>query len=243
MRILQLNVWDGRIKGALLDYLAKNRFDVICMQEAVWLDQDDGGVHSGFFALADELKEASGLEHDYKSLNWSVKSFLGHNMNQGNVILSREKIIEEKTISAFDGTKELKEEQDFYDHCYTAQRVKLESGLFIVNYHGYWQKQPLGNEETVKAMKNVAKLIKEVSGPLVMCGDLNIISAAPAMRELDFLHDLTEENHIDNTLAGLKYGGKVACDHILVNDAVVVTDFQVVDKIISDHKGLIVEIK
>ena len=243
MRILQLNVWDGRINGALIDYLSQNRFDVICMQEAVWLDQDDRGVHSGFFALTDELKQASGLEYDSRSINWSVNSFLGHTLNQGNVILSREKIIEEKIVTVFDGIKELKSEQDFYDHRYTAQRVKLESGLNIVNYHGYWQKQPLGNEDTVKAMKNVAALIKEADGPLVMCGDLNIIYAAPAMRELDFLRDLTEENHIDNTLSGLKFGGKVACDHILVNDAVSVVDFQIVDKTISDHKGLVVEIK
>lgn len=243
MKILQLNVWNGRVKGALMDYLAENRFDVICMQEVVWLDQDDRGVHSGFFALADELKQVSGLKYDSRSINWSVNSFLGCTLNQGNVILSRKKIIEEKIVTVFDGTKELKSEQDFYDHRYTAQRVKLESGLNIVNYHGYWQKQPLGNEDTVKAMKNVAALIKEADGPLVMCGDLNIISKAPAMRELDFLRDLTEENQLDNTLSGLKFGGKVACDHILVNDAVTVTDFQVVDKIVSDHKGLIIEIE
>ena len=95
----------------------------------------------------------------------------------------------------------------------------------------------------MKAMKNVAALIKEVSGPLVVCGDFNVIYDSPAMRELDFLRDLTEENHIDNTLAGLKYGGKVACDHILVNENIEVVDFQVVEKIISDHKGLIVEIR
>lgn len=36
MKILQLNVWTGRIKGALLDFLRNNDFDIICMQEAVW---------------------------------------------------------------------------------------------------------------------------------------------------------------------------------------------------------------
>ena len=243
MKILQLNVWNGRIKGALVDFLAQNPFDLICMQEVVWLDEDDKGVHSGFFATLDDLKKASGLNYDSRSINWTLDSFNGHKLYQGNVILSREKIIEEKIITAIEGTTELKAWQDFYDHRWTAQRIKLESGLNVVNYHGYWQKQPLGNEDTVKAMKNVAALIKEVSGPLVVCGDFNVIYDSPAMRELDFLRDLTEENHIDNTLAGLKYGGKVACDHILVNENIEVVDFQVVEKIISDHKGLIVEIR
>ncbi|MBR5647862.1 endonuclease/exonuclease/phosphatase family protein [Candidatus Saccharibacteria bacterium] len=241
MRILQLNVWHGRVSGALLDYLSNNSFDVICMQEAVWLEDDDKGVHKGFFVTVDTIKEITGMQYDSRAYNWTVDSFLGHKLYQGNVILSREKIVDEKIIEVCEGSTELKEWGNFFDHHYTAQRVKLESGLNVVNYHGYWQKQPLGNEDTVKAMKNVVPLIKETSGPLVMCGDLNIIYAAPAMRELDFLRDLTEENHVDNTLAGLKFGGKVACDHILVNDQINVSSFQIVDRIVSDHKGLIVE--
>lgn len=242
MKILQLNVWQGRIEGALKDFLTTNDFDVICMQEAVWLEEDDNKVHSGFFATVDEIKECTGMQYDSRCYNWRVDSFLGHKLYQGNVILSRIKIVDEKIALVYDGSTELTCWDNFFDHRYMAQRVKLENGLNIVNYHGYWQKQPLGNEETVKAMKNVVSLIKETSGPLVMCGDLNIIYEAPAMRELDFLRDLTEENHVDNTLAGLKFGGKVACDHILVNGEVTVKDFQVTERIVSDHKGLIVEI-
>ena len=242
MRILQLNVWHGRLTGALLQYLSENTFDVICMQEAVWLDQEDRGVHSGFFATVDAIKEATGIQYDSRCDNWIIDSFLGYKMHQGNVILSREKIVNEKIVEVYGGSTELETYDDFFNHHYMAQRVTLESGLNIVNYHGYWQKQPLGNEETVKAMKNVVSLIKESNGPLVMCGDLNIIYDAPAMRELDFLRDLTEENHINNTLAGLKYNGNVACDHILINEKVSVSSFQVVDKIVSDHKGLVAEI-
>ena len=41
MKILQLNTWTGRIKGALLEFFRKNDFDVICLQEAVWSDNDE----------------------------------------------------------------------------------------------------------------------------------------------------------------------------------------------------------
>ena len=88
-----------------------------------------------------------------------------------------------------------------------------------------------------------AGLIKECVGPFVMCGDLNIVHAAPAMRELDFLRDLTEEYGIDTTLSGLKIKHNVACDHILVNDEIKVVDFRVEDRIVSDHKGLIAELE
>jgi endonuclease/exonuclease/phosphatase family metal-dependent hydrolase len=63
------------------------------------------------------------------------------------------------------------------------------------------------------------------------------------MRELDFLHDLTHEKGIKNTLSGLKFNGEVACDHILVNDLVKVKRFEVLGDLVSDHKALVLETK
>ena len=162
-------------------------------------------------------------------------------MEQGNVILSRYKIVKERTELVYGEYGLANSMQDFYDHAYTLQIAELENGVTIVNHHGYWQPTPVGNETTVEAMKKVAGFVHEITGPLVMCGDLNIIHEAPAMREIDFLRDLTEENNIKNTLSGLKFNGKVACDHILVNDLIKVKHFEVLQDLISDHKALILE--
>ncbi len=242
MKILQLNIWTGRVKGALLDYLANNSFDVICLQEAVWADGKDD-VLEDFFISLDQIKEVTGLQYDSRAANWGLDSFLGRKMYQGIAILSRERIVDEKAVEVYPGAYEIKVAPDLIYHKYMAQKITLESGINIFNYHGYWLKDPLGDKNTVKAMKNVVSLIQKASGPVVLCGDFNIIHASPAMRELDFLHDLTEENGIDNTLSGLKFAGKVACDHILVSDDLKVIDFRVEDKIVSDHRGLIAEIE
>lgn len=242
MKILQLNIWTGRVKGALLDYLANNSFDVICLQEAVWADGRDD-ILEDFFISLDQIKEITGLQYESRATNWELNSFLGRKMYQGIAILSRGKIIDEKAVEVYPGVYNAKSAEDLIYHKYMAQRITLESGVNIFNYHGYWLKNPLGDENTVKAMKNVVALIKEVRGPVVLCGDFNIIHASPAMRELDFLHDLTEENGVDNTLSGLKFAGKVACDHILVDDNVKVVSFETEDKIVSDHKGLVAEIE
>ena len=240
MKILQLNVWTGRIKGALLEFLKESDFDVICLQEAVWSNRDD--VLENFSASVRQISEASGLSNISVSSNWQMKFLDDGLIDQGNVILAREKIIEEKIESVYGERTFIKDAKDFRDHEYTLQMTKLANGLNIVNHHGYWLTDPLGDETTVEVMKKVAGHVKKIDGPLVMCGDLNIIHASPAMRELDFLRDLTEEYGIANTLAGLKYNGDVACDHILVNDKVTVQSFEVADKIISDHKGLTAEI-
>ena len=242
MKILQLNVWTGRIKGALLEFLQNNDFDVICMQEAVW-----GGKQKeleNFFATTDQLKEVSRLEYDTRSSNWGMKIFSEDNIvEQGNVILSKEEIIEERSEVVHNEYGIIKSVQDFYEHAYTLQIAKLKNGITIVNHHGYWKPTPMGDETTVEVMRKVAKIVRELDGPVVMCGDFNIIHEAPAMRELDFLRDLTDEYNVDNTLSGLKFNGKVACDHILVNDLVDVKNFRVLEDLVSDHKALFVEIE
>ncbi len=242
MKILQLNVWTGRINGALLDFLRNNVFDVICIQEAVWSNGKQKELEN-LFATVDQIKEASGLEHESRSSNWGIKIFSDNNIvEQGNVILSKSEIIEKQNELVYSKYGVVKNAQDFYEHAYTLQVAKLECGITIVNHHGYWKPTPMGDETTVEVMKKVANVVRRISGPVVMCGDLNIVHEAPAMRELDFLRDLTHEYYIDNTLSGLKFNGKVACDHILVNDAVRVKRFRVLDDIVSDHKALVAEV-
>lgn len=241
MKILQLNVWTGRVNGALINFIKSHDFDVICMQEAVWGDKRED--LEGLFATVDQIKEASGLRYDSRASNWGMRIFAENNiMEQGNAILSRSKIMEERNEVVYGKYDIVKDIRDLYEHVYTIQVAKLESGITIVNHHGYWKPTPLGDDTTVEVMKKVAGIVRELSGPVVMCGDLNIVHEAPAMRELDFLRDLTYEYRVDNTLSGLKFNGKVACDHILVNKGVKVQDFRVLDDIVSDHKPLVAEI-
>ena len=241
MKILQLNVWTGRIKGALLEFFRENNFDIVCLQEAIWCNKESQMLES-FIVTVDQIKKVGGFKYDSRAANWGLEVD-GVEILQGNVILSKKKIVEERIEQVWGEYKIAKSLEDLNDHGYTAQLVKLENGLNVVNYHGYWLPTPVGDERTISAMRKAAVLAHEAKGPLVMCGDLNVIHASPAMRELDFLRDLTDGCGADNTLVGLKFGGEVACDHILVNEDVKVTNFEILDKIISDHKPLVAEIE
>lgn len=239
-KILQLNVWTGRIKGRLLEFIKENDFDLICIQEAVWSENEE--VLKIFSATVNQIKECSNLQYESRAANWYTEAF--HSIiYQGNVILSREEIIDENVELVYGEEKLAENAKDLLDHCYKAQLIKLKNGLNVVNYHGYWLPNPIGDETTIKVMQNVTKMIKKATGPLVMCGDLNIIHESPAMRELDFLKDLTHEYHIDNTLNGLKFNGKVACDHILTSNDIETIKFNVIDDPVSDHKALIATIR
>ena len=240
LKILQLNAWTGRIKGALIDFIKSGNFDVVCLQEAVWCDDV---TLTNFFATVDEIKEKCGYPYDVRGSNWGLRIFSADTiMEQGNVILSRKPFEYEEVKDIDDKYIIASTIEDFHYHLLTALKVKID-GLTVINYHGYWDKNPLGTEETVRVTKKLADFVKNSDSPLVFCSDFNIIYESPAMRELDFLHDLTHEYNIENTLAGLKFDGKVACDHILVSDDVTVKSFAVNDRIVSDHNALIAEIE
>ena len=91
-------------------------------------------------------------------------------------------------------------------------------------------------------MKRVLEMVKKEDAPVILCGDLNIIHESPAMRELDFLQDLTATNHVNNTLMGVRFKKDVACDHILISQNITCKEFKVLEEILSDHKAIIVKL-
>ena len=241
MRIIQLNVWTGRFKGALERFVRENEADVICMQEAVWCET--GPEQLAYLVdTVDKLKTAGNYQYDFRTANFGVKFRDNDILQHGNVILS--KIPFKSTQSQF-VHGEYTEHMDFTkgsDLIYSAQKVTLENGLVILNYHGYWEADPIGHEKHIECMRKVADMIRNEGRPVVMCGDLNVIAKSPAMRELDFLRDLTAEYKVTQTLQNLKFIKEVACDHILVNDKITVNDFHTIDQLASDHKALVADI-
>ena len=242
MRILQLNVWMGKVEGNLRRFFEDNVFDVICLQEVMSSETCEQHLSKLCFEKT-QIVKASGMPYYYFSPNWSSKIADG-SFELGNMILSK---IPFKTEQNF-----------FVNGEYTTglilgasphnnlnvQVVELENGVVVANHHGFWRPQPMGDKDSVRAFSKLAKVVKSYSDekPLVMCGDLNIEHAAPAMRELDFMEDLTYANNVSNTMSGLKFDGKVACDHIMINDKLKAKNFTVHSELISDHLAISAEI-
>lgn len=241
MKILQMNVWTGRIKGAIERFLKENDFDVICMQEAVW-SGDIPELLDYYCTSVEQIKEASGLQYDFRSSAYYLEA-MGGRIEQGIVILSRSSIVESESKHILGEYKRINDVYNSNNHNYCAQKVALENGFVVVNYHGYWQSNPIGNETTVECMRKVADMIRDEDRPTVMCGDLNVVAESPAMRELDFMRNLTAENNIKQTLQNLKFVKDVACDHILINEKVSAKNYQVHDQLVSDHKAVSAEIE
>lgn len=241
MKILQLNVWMGKVEGNLRRFLENNDFDVICMQEVFASQSREQHVSRLCFDLS-QIAKASRLEHVFFSPNWSF-DIAGGQCSLGNLILSRIQITSTHSEFVNGEYREHITLGAVPSNSLNIQIVKLENGFTIVNHHGFWRPNPIGDEETVKAFTKVGEVVKKLEGPVVMCGDLNVIHESPAMRPLDFLRDLTHENQIPTTLSGLKYDGLVPCDHIMINDQVKAENFTVYPDLVSDHLALSAEVK
>jgi endonuclease/exonuclease/phosphatase family metal-dependent hydrolase len=188
------------------------------------------------------IGEAAGMEHVYYSANWGTEIADGGTFELGNAILSRESMVERETVfvnGEYNGRLVL---GSVPSNILNLQIVKLEGGLTVVNHHGYWDRDPMGNETSGEKMAVVADRLRRVEGGLVFCGDLNLVHGAAAMRHLDFLRDLVYERGVGSTLSGLGYDGEVACDHVLVSGGVGVKDFGVCGEVVSDHLGVWVEL-
>lgn len=240
MKILQLNVWMGKIEGNLRRFLENNQFDVICMQEVFASQSREQHLSRLCFDLS-QIVKASGLEHVFFSPNWSSE-IAGGTFEEGNLILSRIPFAETRSEFINGEYKTNTILGEIISNNLNIQIAQLENGLTIINHHGFWRPQPMGDEDSVKAFEKVAEVVRKLETPVVMCGDFNIIHESPAMRPLDFLRDLTYENQVKTTLSGLKFNGDVPCDHILVSHDVEVDDFKVYPDLVSDHLPLSVDI-
>ena len=156
MKILQLNVWMGKVEGNLRRFLENNDFDVICMQEV--FASKDRAEHLSYLCFdMMRIQSACNLPFSFFSPNWSF-DMAGGQCDQGILILSR--IPFKETHSEFINGQ-------LYEHvvlgkpsnCLCIQTAKLENGFTIVNHHGFWRPNPIGDEETIKAFAKVGEVV------------------------------------------------------------------------------------
>lgn len=246
MKVLQINAWNGRIKDGLSRFILDGKFDVVCVQEAVWSD-DCNEYLELYVDTVDKIARMAGFDYVFKTSHWGTKALGGSvKFEVGNAILSRipfTKMKEEKVFGEYTVAGAISDCNNLTTRCYKAQKAVLDNEIAIVNYHGYYVTDPLGNETSVGCMRKVASFIKSDYRPTVMCGDLNVISESPAMRELDFMRDLTVINQVKTTLRNIRFVKDVACDHILITNELRRKSFNVINAAISDHRALVAEIE
>lgn len=263
MRLVSLNVALFETNNEkLYKFLLDQKPDIICLQEVA--DKVDQKVNPLYISKGYIDKATSDLPYSFFGPNWMIKDFHRKNFHQkesfdfefggflksGNYIKSRFKMINK--INVFIKYKTIK----FTDWSTWPQKqpkavqiVDLElphsRNLRILNYHGIWTKEKIGNSETLEACKKINELATEVSYPTIITGDFNLFPNTQSMKVFqDHFISLVNKYNIQTTRPRsneLSHLQRNVVDFILVTPDIKVNSFKVLNSDVSDHLPLILD--
>ncbi|MEO5627299.1 MAG: endonuclease/exonuclease/phosphatase family protein [Candidatus Saccharimonadales bacterium] len=246
MKLITINTWQGRLQRNLDAFIKDEQADLICMQELCSAEELTNNAAAWTqFATLQTLQRSSSLEYNYFSPTNSY-DLMGEEVGFGNGILSRQPMSDVKTIFTC-GEYHKVTAANFVSNVRNAQIVQILVGkdlVWVVNYHAHWEPNPKGTEASLARMKKFATALQNLSGPLIVVGDFNVTATSDSLRYLKealSIRSLTEESGIQSTMSNALTPWEVACDHILVNDQIEVKSFSVDNRLVSDHKALIME--
>jgi endonuclease/exonuclease/phosphatase family metal-dependent hydrolase len=244
VKLLQLNVWMGRLTRQIVPLIEREQPDIITAQE-VFSAGSEIVFPDRTFNIAEEIRQYGGYDYVYFSPTWDMH-VAGQTVQLGNATFSKYPIASSETIFTCGEAMHNMTADNYRVNTRNAQFVTLRVGgadILIVNHHAYWEADPAGSEASVTAMQHVTDKLRTFSDiPTVVAGDMNLNPNTPGMRLFDGIaRDLTATHNISSTLSVLGKAENVACDHILVNDLIVVGGFHVLDDLVSDHKALMLE--
>lgn len=133
------------------------------------------------------------------------------------------------------------------DWCRSIQNAIIDidgKELQIINVHGIWNKDKVGDDRTIEQSRFILNNIRE-DIPVIVVGDFNLLPDTESIKILnDKLINLIEEYNIKSTRPTFNDGldvGNLVCDYVFVNDKVKVNDFKVINSNISDHLPIIMD--
>jgi endonuclease/exonuclease/phosphatase (EEP) superfamily protein YafD len=243
VKLMQLNMWGGRLTAAIVKLVAEEKPDIITAQE-LFTPAEPVIFPDRMFDCLASVRSGGGYEHVFASPTWSL--MVGHqNIGFGNVIFSKFPLRNTETTFTNGHFVENMSERSRIVNIRNVQTATVDidgKQISLVNHQGHWEPTPIGSETSVEKMQLVKDIVAGLAGPYIVAGDLNVSAASPAMRPWDgFLEDLTATHDVTDTLSRFGKVRDVPCDHILVGPEIKVTSFKVCDELVSDHKALIME--
>lgn len=241
MKIVQLNLWGGRLEPQISSFIKNEDPDILCLQEAIELEGGKGAL----FITIEELAEILDTKHHYMSPVFTF-SYMSRRANFGNCIISKFPIKAKATI--FTG-KEYIADFDLLTHIPNMRNLQYaevllpdSTSLHVFNHHGHHNYQHKnGDSETMRQCKIIAERIAEKSGKVILSGDFNLSPNSKSLGEINkLLINQSIQAKLKTTRNNLTHK-KEACDYIFTSSAIQVSGFQASNEIVSDHQALVME--
>lgn len=241
MKILQTNIWQGRLVKSFIDLIKETNPDIITLQEVCSCKDVDFDVFN-LSSLEDITREFP----NYNEILAPTCSFpaMKYEVLFGNAILSRLPIMDNKIIfTNLEFKKNFDAKSDDYNiRNFIHAEIEInKTKVNAITHHGYHiPKTKEGNEETLRQMIMLRDYIKQLSGPIILTGDFNLSPKCESLEVLNKeLNNLCILNNVQTTRNEFSTNIPQVCDYIFVNDLVKVNNFEVEKKLVSDHQALL----
>ncbi len=244
MKLISLNLWQGRLYKNYPDFIQKHNADILCLQEVY--DADRRIPLGDMFISLSKVKKASSLENVIFA---PTLSFIIQNtkVSFGNAVLSRYPLSNQRTVFTNGEYIEVGNPEDYVSNTRNAQIANTNLNgqvINLVNYHGYWEIDPEGSDRSLESITKLINEVRDRKPPLIMSGDFNLNANSKAINYLKNelnLRDLTEEAGSPSTMSNQIVPYTASCDHIFVSRDIKVNSFTVADDLVSDHKALVLD--
>lgn len=242
MKILQLNIWGGKLGKQIIDLIEREKPDVVCLQEAIVLPHEGTLLFTQFADIQSETK----FEHSYFSPAFGF-TMMNHRADFGNAVMSHTPFVNTKTVFTggdYNPTIDLVD-GDF--NMRNLQHVIIDNGgkkINILNHHGHHIRQhKMGDAETLRQCEMIVEYISKLEGGVVLTGDFNLAPESESLGKLNvILTNHAMESGVTTTRTPLTHKTEV-CDYIFTSKELKTAGFKVLPDLVSDHAALVIEVE
>jgi endonuclease/exonuclease/phosphatase family metal-dependent hydrolase/thiol-disulfide isomerase/thioredoxin len=253
LRIITLNIWGGRQLDDLIQFFRAHgpHTDVFCLQEV--LDTQtifpmsggerakQGCVYSAIRNALPDFDSAFARHENYAD-RVALAMFVRRSLGAGAI--HSQLVYDKPQAAAYHGMDISKYFRlNLQTVCVPA--LGVGDGVLVANFHGLWH--PRGKTdipERLEISHAVRCAVAHHTGPLVICGDFNLLPETKALAVLaQGLSNPLVECGITCTRTHLYRSftdpsASLYADYILLSPELRVTMFEVLDDVVSDHAAL-----
>ena len=231
MRLITLNLLQGKMKEPLADFLKKyaDKTDIFLFQE---MPEADGNGKSGL--ASDEIKN---ILSDFRNYSKSFSMNGGH-LDDLSIFIKRGiNVGESGEVETYDAN--IQNDGTVYawrDLGY----VVIDGRKLIANFHGFWDRpDKFDRPRRIEQSRKVKAFLDKHDSPKILAGDFNLWPETKSLKMLEKnMINLIDKYGVKSTRPpNWKFLNKFS-DYIFVSSDIKINDFRVLPDIVSDHLAL-----
>lgn len=250
MKLISLNIWGGRVHGALIEFIKRysDEVDIFCFQEALRTPTENTVIRDIHLNIYEEIKAL--LPDHVAAFAASEDNYIDGGptnfpMEFGQAMFIRKSI-------------EIKSVEDMFVHKHRGaarsetgrsaaramQYASVSHGgknYTVFNYHGLHNGDGKSDsDERFEQSKKIGEILASVhNSAKIVCGDLNLLPDTKSLGMLEgSMRNLIKEHGVTSTRSSYYEKPLKFADYILVDKNITVNEFAVLKDEVSDHLAM-----